>query len=32
MVTLEMVKFCQSLMMTNEVMMFDEEQDMAMRA
>ena len=32
MVSLELVKFWQAIFMTDEYMMFDEEQDMAMRA
>jgi phospholipid-transporting ATPase len=32
MVTFELVKFWQALFMQNDALMFDEEQDMAMRA
>ena len=32
MVSLEIVKFWQALFMSSEYLMFDEEQDMAMRA
>lgn len=31
-VTLELVKFWQAMFMTYDIMMYDEEQDMAMRA
>ena len=32
MVTFEVVKFWQAMMMSNEVLMYDEEQDLEMRA
>ena len=32
MVTFEVVKFWQAMMMSNEWLMYDEEQDLAMRA
>jgi magnesium-transporting ATPase (P-type) len=32
MVSLELVKFWQAIFMSNEILMFDEEQDMEMRA
>jgi len=32
MVTLELVKFWQAMFMSRDVLMFDEEQDMEMRA